>query len=70
MNGPEAVEALTVMQGWILDGLVDRNADDAAFVQGRSPISWVGHGLYPAYRETFPRTTSPSCRCRTSAAAR
>ena len=54
MNGPEAVEALTVIQAWLLDGLVDRNADDAAFVQGRSPISWVGHWLYPAYREAFP----------------
>ena len=29
------------------------DADDAAFVQGRSPISWVGHWLYPAYREAF-----------------
>jgi multiple sugar transport system substrate-binding protein len=53
LNGPEAVEALTIIQRWLRDGLVDPDADDAAFVQGRSPISWVGHWLYPAYRDAF-----------------
>jgi multiple sugar transport system substrate-binding protein len=54
LNGAEAVEALTIIQRWVRDGLVDPNADDAAFVQERSPISWVGHWLYPHYRGAFP----------------
>lgn len=54
LNGAGAVEALTIIQRWLRDGLVDRDADDAAFVQGRSPISWVGHWLYPAYHKAFP----------------
>jgi multiple sugar transport system substrate-binding protein len=54
MNGPAAVKALTTIQRWVRDGLVDPDRDDAAFVGGRSPISWVGHWLYPAYSHAFP----------------
>ncbi|MDA0166858.1 extracellular solute-binding protein [Solirubrobacter ginsenosidimutans] len=53
MNGSEAVEALTTIQHWVSDGLVDPNRDDAAFVKRRSPISWVGHWLYPSYSEAL-----------------
>ena len=54
MNGPAAVDALTTIQRWVRGGFVDPDRDDAAFVGGRSPISWVGHWLYPAYSEAFP----------------
>jgi multiple sugar transport system substrate-binding protein len=54
INGPEAVEALTTMQRWVRDGLVDPDRDEGAFVKGRAPISWVGHWLYPTYSEAFP----------------
>ena len=37
MNGSEAVEALTIIQRWLRDGLVDPDADDAAFVRGAQP---------------------------------
>lgn len=55
MNGAAAVESLTIMQRWVHDGLVDPDRDDAAFVNGRSPISWVGHWVYPAYHKAYPR---------------
>jgi multiple sugar transport system substrate-binding protein len=54
INGPEAVEALTIMQRWVRGGLVDPDRDEAAFIRGRSPISWVGHWLYPTYTKAFP----------------
>jgi multiple sugar transport system substrate-binding protein len=54
MNGPEAVAALTTMQRWVRGGLVDPDRDQAAFAKGRTPISWVGHWLYPTYTKAFP----------------
>lgn len=49
LNGPEAVRALTSLQAWIQDRLVDPNIDDAAFTQGRVAISWSGHWDYRRY---------------------
>ena len=54
VNGPEAVEALTIIQRWVRGGLVDPDRDQAAFVKGRTPISWVGHWLFPTYSNAFP----------------
>jgi multiple sugar transport system substrate-binding protein len=51
LDGPEAVGALTRVQAWFRDGYVDPNVDDAAFVEGRVALSWVGHWEHPRYRE-------------------
>ena len=60
-NGPEAVGAWTTFQGWVNDGLIDIVAeDDNNFTVGpdteantgdETPISWVGHWMYPLYSE-------------------
>ncbi len=50
LDGPAAVSALGVVQGWIVSGLVDPNVDDAAFTSGRVALSWVGHWEYERYR--------------------
>lgn len=50
LNGPEAVEALTTLQAWMKEGLVEPGrTDDQAFSEGRSVISWTGHWWYPEY---------------------
>jgi multiple sugar transport system substrate-binding protein len=54
LNGPPAVKALTIMQRWARAGYIDPNEDDAAFVKGRSPISWQGHWVYDRYTKAFP----------------
>jgi multiple sugar transport system substrate-binding protein len=52
LNGDEAVEVLTLFQSWVNDGLIDMQAaDDSNFLEKRSPISWVGHWMYSAYKE-------------------
>lgn len=53
INSPEAVEALEHFQSWHAEGYVDANEDDAAFVDGRSVLSMVGHWEYPRYNDTF-----------------
>lgn len=53
LDGPSAVEALTRVQTWFEKGYVDPNVDDAAFLAGRVPISWVGHWEFPRYRAAF-----------------
>lgn len=51
-NSDEAVEAMTTFQTWVSDGLIDMQAaDDSNFLEKRSPISWVGHWMYSAYKE-------------------
>ncbi|MEV0221282.1 extracellular solute-binding protein [Streptomyces sp. NPDC050704] len=54
LNGPGAVRAMTTMQNWVKEGLVDPNKDGKAFVKGRSPLSWQGHWMYGRYTEAFP----------------
>jgi multiple sugar transport system substrate-binding protein len=51
LNNDAAVEALSEFQGWFESGYVDDNTDDAAFVEGRSALSWVGHWEYNRYKE-------------------
>jgi multiple sugar transport system substrate-binding protein len=54
LNGPESVRALTVLQNWAEEGLVEPGRNDQAFDQGRSVISWSGHWRYPDHTEHFP----------------
>jgi len=49
LNGPQSVGAMRRVQGWFRAGYVDPNLDDAAFVSGRVPLSWVGHWEYARY---------------------
>jgi multiple sugar transport system substrate-binding protein len=54
LNGPEAVQALTAVQRWAEERYIDPNRDKQAWVNGRTPISWVGHWVYDAYTKAFP----------------
>ncbi|WP_449348962.1 extracellular solute-binding protein [Streptomyces shaanxiensis] len=54
LNGPESVRALTVLQNWVEEGLVEPGRTDRAFDEERSVISWTGHWRYPDYAERFP----------------
>lgn len=54
LNGPEAVKAMTILQGWVKAGYVDAAPkDDSAFVQGRAALSWVGHWVYKDYKKAL-----------------
>ncbi|MFW5830138.1 MAG: ABC transporter substrate-binding protein [Planctomycetota bacterium] len=53
LASPEAVTAMRTIQNWISEGLVDANADDRAFIDGRVALSWVGHWEYPRYRSAL-----------------
>ncbi|MFO8064922.1 MAG: sugar ABC transporter substrate-binding protein [Spirochaetota bacterium] len=53
INSEEAVEALTHFQNWHEEDYVDDNEDDAAFVEGRSVLSMVGHWEYSRYKEAL-----------------
>ena len=53
LNGAAAVRAMHQVQDWIRQGYVDPDLDDAAFVQGRVALSWVGHWEYPRYHKAF-----------------
>lgn len=53
LNGPQAVKAMQTLQSWLKRGYVDPNVDDAAFVEGRVALSWVGHWEYPRYAEAL-----------------
>ena len=54
LNSPESVKALTTLQSWRKDGLIDPNRDAKAFVGGRSVISWTGHWVYDDFTKAFP----------------
>lgn len=51
LDSAMSVSALADIQTWA--GFVDDNADDAAFVERRVAISWVGHWEYPRYAEAL-----------------
>jgi len=53
LNSAAAVRAMTWLQHWLRDGLVDPNVDDAAFVGGRVALSWAGHWEYRRYHAAF-----------------
>ncbi len=48
MNSPAAVAALTTVQRWAEAGYLTRDPDtgSASFVDGRAPISWMGHWVH------------------------
>ncbi|ANS64474.1 extracellular solute-binding protein [Streptomyces lincolnensis] len=55
LNGPESVGALTTLQNWVREGLVEPGkGDQRAFLDGRSVMSWTGHWWYPDYSKAFP----------------
>ncbi|MPY59511.1 ABC transporter substrate-binding protein [Streptomyces spongiae] len=54
LNGPASVRGLTTLQSWVSEGLVDPGKDDKAFVEGRSPLSWMGHWRYAEYTKAHP----------------
>ena len=41
------------LQGWIQQGYVDPNLDDAAFTSGRVALSWVGHWEFERYQKAY-----------------
>ncbi len=49
LDSPAAIEAMTQLQSWLNSGLVDGNVDDAAFINDRVALSWVGHWEYRRY---------------------
>lgn len=53
LDRPAVTATLERVQGWIQGGLVDPNLDDAAFVEGRVALSWVGHWEYPRYLDAL-----------------
>ena len=54
LNSPASIQALTYMQGWFHDGLVNPDMNDA-FLRGQAVISWVGHWEYDPYHQAFPK---------------
>jgi multiple sugar transport system substrate-binding protein len=55
LNGPEAVAAMTWFQGLFTQGYANANPVDhnADFTEGRVALSWVGHWMYPSYKEAL-----------------
>jgi multiple sugar transport system substrate-binding protein len=53
LDSQQSVGALTRIQTWIRRGWVDPNVDDAAFVEGRTPLSWSGHWDFERYRAAW-----------------
>ena len=54
LNGPEAVKALSTLQGWVKQGYVNpATKNDGDFVQGKSALSWVGHWVYNDYHKAL-----------------
>lgn len=52
LNSDDVVAALTTFQTWAADGLIDVAAvDDSNFTSGASPLSWVGHWMFGAYKD-------------------
>lgn len=51
LDSPAAVAAMRQFQSW--KPYVDDNADQSAFVNGRVALSWVGHWMYPSYRQAL-----------------
>ncbi len=56
LDGPAAVRALALVQGWARAGYVNAaTRDDSDFVMGRAALSYVGHWAYPTYRRALGR---------------
>lgn len=53
LGSPAANRVLAHFQGWQKHGLVDPDLDDAAFLEGRVALSWVGHWEYVRYAKRW-----------------
>ena len=54
INGPEAIKALTTLQGWVKAGYVNAaTKDDSDFVKGKSALSYVGHWTFGDYKKAL-----------------
>jgi multiple sugar transport system substrate-binding protein len=53
LDSPASARAISHVQRWIREGRVDPNVDDAAFVEGRVPLSWSGHWDFARYRQAW-----------------
>jgi multiple sugar transport system substrate-binding protein len=53
LNGPASIRALTIVQGWYRDGLVNPDVK-RSFLGSQAPVSWVGHWMYDRYHAAFP----------------
>ncbi len=54
INGPEAVKALGLIQGWVKAGYVNAaSKDDGDFVKGKAALSYVGHWTYGDYKKAL-----------------
>lgn len=51
LNTPTVAGALTTVQLW--KRYVDSNTKDDAFTSGKVALSWVGHWVYPTYRDAL-----------------
>jgi multiple sugar transport system substrate-binding protein len=51
LNGPAAVAALKMVQGWFKQGYVNLTpTTDDAFIQGKEALSWIGYWMKPQYQ--------------------
>jgi multiple sugar transport system substrate-binding protein len=53
LNSPASIRALTIVQGWYRDGLVNPDVK-RSFLDSQAPVSWVGHWMYDRYHAAFP----------------
>lgn len=54
INGPEAIKALTTLQGWVKAGYVNAaSRDDGDFAKGNAALSYVGHWTYGGYKKAL-----------------
>ena len=53
LNSAASISSMQHLQDWILQGRVDPNLDDAAFVTGRVTLSWAGHWDYARYEQAW-----------------
>ncbi len=54
LNSPASVKALTTMQGWFNDKLVDLSKKtNTNFQTGKTAISWVGHWMFNDYKKAL-----------------
>jgi multiple sugar transport system substrate-binding protein len=54
LNGPAAVAALEMVQGWFKQGYVNLTpATDDEFIRGKEALSWIGYWMKPQYQEAL-----------------
>jgi multiple sugar transport system substrate-binding protein len=53
LNSPASIRALTIVQGWYRDRLVNPDVKHS-FTRGRAPVSWAGHWMFDRYHAAFP----------------